>query len=68
MMQLVSFFGIDGALRLQGEQVVEAQAEHGKRAGVQKIAAAQAIAELDRFIGIQAKHPGSPFRAVWLPF
>jgi hypothetical protein len=35
---------------------------------VEKIAAAQAIAELDRFIGIQTQHRGPPSRAFWLPF
>ena len=62
------FLRIDGAQRLHGEQVVEAQAEHRQRAGVQKIAPPQAIAELDRFVGIQPKHPDPPLREVWLPF
>src|ERR1022692_4459431 len=57
MMQLVSFFLLTAA-----------QPEHGKRAGMQKIAAARAIAKLNRSIGIQAKHPDPPLREVWLPF
>ena len=54
------FFGVDGAEGLGGEKVVEAEAEHGEGAGVEEIAAAEAIAEFHRFVRIQTKHPIPP--------
>jgi len=49
---------IDGPLGPQGKQVGQAQAEVGQRSGVEKVAAAQTVAEMNAFN--RACQPGLP--------
>ena len=61
MMQLMSDLSLStSALRLQPEELRQAQAERGERSGMQKIAPPQPIAELDGPVGIQTKHSVLP--------
>ena len=55
-MQFTSLLVSVAPERVQPEQCGEAEAQWGERAGVQKIAPAQAVAELDRAVRIQTKH------------
>ena len=56
MMQLTSRSRATAARRLQGLQAGQAQPERGERAGVEEVAAGQAVAEADRLVGIDAEH------------
>ena len=55
-MQLTSRSSATAPCGLQGPEVGQAQAQRRERAGVQEVAAGQAVAEMDRLVRIDAEH------------
>src|SRR6202171_4444999 len=62
----VALFLVHRALRLQREEPGQTEAERGKRASVEKIAAAQTVAEFHTAVGIESKHGPSRRRLLAL--
>jgi len=49
-------FGVDGAVGFEAGELGEAEAEGGKRSGVEKVPATGSVAEFNRAVRIEAKH------------